>query len=145
MVILVPVGHLLPSSKEGETMKTFSKGSDVPDLDTQDWPSLVERARKQVIESMESRLGITGLREKITWEEVNTPITCKFSHKSRSSMFRTPDLDVIREGKVQPHSRKHTRHYARLFQRSRIPSTSETSFGQGGILCRGERASRYWR
>ncbi|KAK4687942.1 hypothetical protein P7C73_g2172, partial [Tremellales sp. Uapishka_1] len=77
IVVLVPVGHLLPSNKDGETIKTFSKGSEVPDLDSQDWPALVERARAQVIESMETRLGITGLRDKILWEEVNTPITWK--------------------------------------------------------------------
>jgi phytoene desaturase (3,4-didehydrolycopene-forming) len=79
MVILVPVGHLLPSSRKGETIKTFSNGSIVPDVDSQDWPSLVERARSQVIEMMEARLGIRGLRDKIIWEEVNTPETCEYS------------------------------------------------------------------
>ena len=44
---------------------------------TQDWPALVEQARRQVITTMETRLGITGLREKIVWEEVNTPLTWK--------------------------------------------------------------------
>jgi phytoene desaturase (3,4-didehydrolycopene-forming) len=44
---------------------------------TQDWPALVEQARQQVIETMETRLGITGLRDKIIWEEVNTPLTWK--------------------------------------------------------------------
>jgi phytoene desaturase (3,4-didehydrolycopene-forming) len=44
---------------------------------TQDWPALVEQARRQVIKTMETRLGITGLREKIIWEEVNTPLTWK--------------------------------------------------------------------
>jgi len=44
---------------------------------TQDWPALVEQARRQVITTMETRLGITGLREKIIWEEVNTPLTWK--------------------------------------------------------------------
>ena len=76
IVVLVPVGHLLPSSKNEEAIKTFSNGSSLPDTDSQDWPSLVERARKQVIESMEGRLGIKGLREKIIWEDVNTPVTC---------------------------------------------------------------------
>ncbi|OCF30664.1 hypothetical protein I316_07712 [Kwoniella heveanensis BCC8398] len=58
IVVLVPVGHLLPSH-------------------SQDWPALVERARTQVIQVMEARLGIKGLRGKITWEEVNTPQTWK--------------------------------------------------------------------
>ena len=44
---------------------------------SQNWPALVEQARRQVIETMETRLGITGLREKILWEEVNTPLTWK--------------------------------------------------------------------
>ncbi|WVF72604.1 hypothetical protein IAT40_007422 [Kwoniella sp. CBS 6097] len=83
IVILVPVGHLLPShgkssnGTEGESIRTFSKGSKTPDAESQDWPALVERARTQVIEVMEARLGIKGLREKITWEEVNTPQTWK--------------------------------------------------------------------
>jgi phytoene desaturase (3,4-didehydrolycopene-forming) len=46
---------------------------------TQDWPALVEQARKQVIETMETRLGIKGLRDRIIWEEVNTPLTCESS------------------------------------------------------------------
>ena len=78
LVILIPVGHLLPNANDEESIKTFSKGSSVPDLDSQDWPALVERARKQVVEIMEARLGITGLREKVIWEGVNTPITCMF-------------------------------------------------------------------
>nr|XP_031860064.1 uncharacterized protein CI109_004427 [Kwoniella shandongensis]KAA5527136.1 hypothetical protein CI109_004427 [Kwoniella shandongensis] len=80
IVILVPVGHLLPSSSKGgesESIKTFSKGEKTPDTESQDWPALVERARSQVIESMEKRLGIVGLREKIVWEGVNTPQTWK--------------------------------------------------------------------
>jgi phytoene desaturase (3,4-didehydrolycopene-forming) len=72
LVILIPVGHLLPTA-EGDAMKTSSGG-------TQDWPALVEQARQQVIETMEKRLGITGLRDKILWEEVNTPLTCKSTY-----------------------------------------------------------------
>ena len=70
IVVLIPVGHLLPTP-EGEGMKT--SGGDK----TQDWPALVEQARRQVIQTMETRLGITGLRDKILWEEVNTPLTWK--------------------------------------------------------------------
>jgi phytoene desaturase (3,4-didehydrolycopene-forming) len=72
LVVLIPVGHLLPTPK-GEAMKTTSSET------SQDWPALVEQARKQVIETMETRLGITGLRERILWEEVNTPLTCKLA------------------------------------------------------------------
>lgn len=94
MVVLIPVGHLLPTPN-GEAMKT-------PDGDkrTQDWPALVEKARTQVIGTMETRLGIKGLREKIVWEEVNTPLTCKSrtwriaphrtaSHQARDQLIPT--------------------------------------------------------
>lgn len=44
---------------------------------SQDWEALVERARGQVIETMEKRLGVQGLTGMIKWEEVNTPLTCR--------------------------------------------------------------------
>ncbi|ORY35350.1 hypothetical protein BCR39DRAFT_508926 [Naematelia encephala] len=69
IVVLVPVGHLLPDDSSIRTREGQEE--------SQDWDSLVERARKQVIESMETRLGIKGLREKILWEGVNTPVTWK--------------------------------------------------------------------
>lgn len=43
-----------------------------------EWDELVERARGQIIEIMEGRLGIRGLREMIVWEGLNTPVTCKW-------------------------------------------------------------------
>lgn len=76
IVILIPVGHLLPSSST-DKIRTFKEGSSVPDTESQDWPALVERARQQVIDIMEKRLGIEDLRSHITWEGVNTPLTCK--------------------------------------------------------------------
>ena len=70
LVVLVPVGHLSPGKK----------GSDPDDEGKdQDWPALVERARKQIIDIVEERLKITGLKDMITWEEVNTPLTCKWT------------------------------------------------------------------
>lgn len=69
IVVLIPVGHLLPTP-EGDAVRT-------PNGEVQDWPTLVNKARDQVIYTMESRLGITGLKDKILWEEVNTPLTCK--------------------------------------------------------------------
>nr|XP_019011290.1 uncharacterized protein I206_03387 [Kwoniella pini CBS 10737]OCF50071.1 hypothetical protein I206_03387 [Kwoniella pini CBS 10737] len=60
IVVLVPVGHLHSISKQEE-----------------DWDALVDRARKQVIEVIEGRLGITGFKDKILWEGVNTPQTWK--------------------------------------------------------------------
>lgn len=47
---------------------------------SQDWEALVERAKGQVIETMEARLGVKGLRGMIRWEEVNTPLTCMLSY-----------------------------------------------------------------
>jgi phytoene desaturase (3,4-didehydrolycopene-forming) len=74
VVVLVPVGHLIPNH---DSLNTFTKGASSPNKETQDWDALVERARGQVIETMEKRLGITDLRSKITWETVNTPLTCE--------------------------------------------------------------------
>ncbi|KAK6910688.1 hypothetical protein I203_104720 [Kwoniella mangroviensis CBS 8507] len=77
IVVLVPVGHLHNTTKDQQGLRTFSEGSNVPDQDTQDWPALVDRARTQVIEVMEARLGIKGVKGKIVWEGVNTPQTWK--------------------------------------------------------------------
>jgi phytoene desaturase (3,4-didehydrolycopene-forming) len=74
VVVLVPVGHLIPNH---DSLNTFTEGASSPNKETQDWDALVERARGQVIETMEKRLGITDLRSKITWETVNTPLTCE--------------------------------------------------------------------
>jgi hypothetical protein len=73
LVILVPVGHLLPNQGR---IRTFANGSSDSEADSQDWDGLVERARSQVIEAMEKRLGIQGLRAMIVWEGYNTPETC---------------------------------------------------------------------
>ncbi|EIW67392.1 hypothetical protein TREMEDRAFT_34017, partial [Tremella mesenterica DSM 1558] len=72
LVVLVPVGHLMPHSSH-----VRENGQDGVGENTQEWSILVERAKTQVIDVMESRLGISGLREKIIWEEVNTPLTWK--------------------------------------------------------------------
>lgn len=68
LVVLVPVGHLTPAKKGEEEKEGLG----------QDWDELVERARKQIIEIVEERLGVKGLREMILWEDVNTPLTCTF-------------------------------------------------------------------
>jgi len=85
MVILVPVGHLLPNQPSEATIRTFSNGSSVPDTESQDWPALIERARSQIIEILEERLQVTDLRGKITWEDVNTPLSCEFAILSKSA------------------------------------------------------------
>ncbi|GAA5820053.1 hypothetical protein JCM3770_002119 [Rhodotorula araucariae] len=58
VIVLVPVGHIsaaLPSSS--------------------DWDKVVEETRNKVIGEVERRLGISGLRDLIEHETVNTPIT----------------------------------------------------------------------
>lgn len=61
---------------------------------TQNWDELVERARGQVITTLESRLGITGLREKITWEGINTPLTCE--QEQDSTVHHLPNIPTYR-------------------------------------------------
>jgi phytoene desaturase (3,4-didehydrolycopene-forming) len=61
MVVLVPIGSLLVEENRTEA----------------DWTELVAKAKKQVIEVMEGRLGLTGLNDMIVWEHVNTPVSCE--------------------------------------------------------------------
>jgi hypothetical protein len=44
----------------------------------EDWVGLVAKARGQVMEVMEGRLGMQKgeLEKAIVWEDVNTPVTC---------------------------------------------------------------------
>jgi phytoene desaturase (3,4-didehydrolycopene-forming) len=86
IVVLVPVGHLLSDEK---TLNTPQGDGQKP---TQDWDALVNQAREQIIHTMETRLGISGLKEKITWEGINTPVTCelRFCPFSMSFIPRGP-------------------------------------------------------
>lgn len=88
-MVLIPVGHLLPTP-EGDAVQS-------PDGEVQDWPTLVNTARDQVIHTMETRLGIKGLREKIIWEEVNTPLTCMFATRNHGLMHAKLTLGVGKE------------------------------------------------
>ncbi|KAM3517219.1 hypothetical protein NHJ13051_009173 [Beauveria bassiana] len=60
VVVLVPVGHL----GGGATSK-------------KDWHKMVETARECVISTLEARTGVTGLRDTIIKEIINTPETWK--------------------------------------------------------------------
>lgn len=60
IVVLVPVGSLVP----------HGKGAEEIDL-------MVKHARKIVLQTLEKRLGTVGIHEWIIHETVNTPITCK--------------------------------------------------------------------
>jgi hypothetical protein len=64
MVVLVPIGSMLVEERRTE----------------EDWTELVNKARNQVIEIMEARLKITGIKDMIVWEEVNTPVSCTCSN-----------------------------------------------------------------
>lgn len=61
IVVLVPIGSLLVEEHRTE----------------EDWIGLVAKAKKQVIEIMEGRLGLKGMADMIVWEEVNTPVSCE--------------------------------------------------------------------
>lgn len=63
MVVLVPIGSMLVEEHRTE----------------EDWTGLVNKAKNQVIEIMEGRLNITGMKDMIVWEEVNTPVSCECS------------------------------------------------------------------
>lgn len=58
VIVLVPVGHISEKLKAAE-----------------DWNKIVNETRKLIIDTMEKRLGITGLRGMIKAEQVNTPVT----------------------------------------------------------------------
>jgi phytoene desaturase (3,4-didehydrolycopene-forming) len=82
MVVLVPIGSLLVEENRTEA----------------DWIELVAKAKKQVIEVMEGRLGLTGLKDMIVWEEVNTPVSCKLN-SLRWWLSADPDSRVWLSGR----------------------------------------------
>lgn len=61
LVVLVPVGHMI-----------LERGGE-----GQNWDALVQRAKGQILEVLEKRLGVKDFEKMIVWEEVNTPLTCK--------------------------------------------------------------------
>jgi phytoene desaturase (3,4-didehydrolycopene-forming) len=62
LVVLVPIGHMLLADNRT----------------SEEWKGLVAKARGQVMEVMEGRLGLGKgeLDKMIVWEDVNTPVTC---------------------------------------------------------------------
>jgi len=106
MVVLVPIGSLLVEENRTEA----------------DWVELVAKAKKQVIEVMEGRLGLTGLKDMIVWEEVNTPVSCE-STSMRWWLIASADICVwaVRERQIQSDSRFNFGNLARLFQCARFP------------------------
>ncbi|RDA84867.1 hypothetical protein CP532_2093 [Ophiocordyceps camponoti-leonardi (nom. inval.)] len=59
MVVLVPVGHLVPPHEEED----------------RDWDSIIAEAREAVFATIEARTGATGLRDAVVKELVNSPRT----------------------------------------------------------------------
>lgn len=63
VIVLVPLGHLKPSTPtEGQEAENY-------------WDELVTDVREAVISTVEQRTGITGLRKAIAHEIANTPVT----------------------------------------------------------------------
>ncbi|KAI1411440.1 phytoene desaturase [Hypoxylon sp. FL1857] len=67
VIALVPTGHLLQS--RGHTK------SDVGLLREQDWPALIDRARRAVLSTISARTGCEPLGQFITHEIINDPTT----------------------------------------------------------------------
>ncbi|KAF7594823.1 hypothetical protein BBP40_008153 [Aspergillus hancockii] len=61
VVVLVPVGHLSPDSRER--------------LDEHEWDMLVAKTREIVLDTIEARTGIRGLRSRLVHEMIETPLT----------------------------------------------------------------------
>lgn len=70
IVVLCPVGHLISS------YKTEHKGTSNADGTTQDWPAIRALARKKILHTMETRLGV-DIGSNIIDEYVNDPMTWK--------------------------------------------------------------------
>lgn len=67
IIVLVPVGHLRQSKGGVET-------SGLPTSET-DWNTIVDRARAAVLATISSRTGCVSIRDHITNEIVNTPLS----------------------------------------------------------------------
>jgi phytoene desaturase (3,4-didehydrolycopene-forming) len=74
IVVLVPVGHILSSSAPSYKSSPTASGSSVQP--SQDWPSILARARSQVLSTMKARIGV-DLAPLIIHEEINDPLIWK--------------------------------------------------------------------
>jgi phytoene desaturase (3,4-didehydrolycopene-forming) len=72
VVVLVPVGHLLPSSSSSSTPKSTAGGT-LP-TPTQDWPAMISLARRTILSTIAARTG-ADLTPLITHELTNDPTT----------------------------------------------------------------------
>ncbi|KAG0650247.1 Phytoene desaturase [Hyphodiscus hymeniophilus] len=73
LVVLVPVGHLLNSSTSKNPHGDPSASSGAGLKAEQDWPSIVDSARKTIIQTIESRTNCAPLAPLIVHESLNTP------------------------------------------------------------------------
>lgn len=71
VVVLVPVGHLLPPN--AKQAKSSSSGTAAP-TSQQDWPAMVALARRTILSTIAARTG-TDLTPLIVAEETNDPLT----------------------------------------------------------------------
>ena len=76
MVVLVPVGHLLDDASDTIRLETPDGKARKP---TQDWPTVIARARAHVVELLTreygAELGVKSFEEVILSERTNTPLT----------------------------------------------------------------------
>ncbi|RYO95609.1 hypothetical protein DL766_008571 [Monosporascus sp. MC13-8B] len=72
LIALVPTGHLRDSRGFGPGTTTVVKDDDGVPREL-DWPALVDRARRAVLETVAARTGCGDLSESIVHEEVNDP------------------------------------------------------------------------
>jgi phytoene desaturase (3,4-didehydrolycopene-forming) len=72
VVVLVPVGHLLPPSQATSPSKSTSGGT-LPSP-TQDWPAMIALARRTILSTIAARTG-ADLTDLIVHEQTNDPTT----------------------------------------------------------------------
>lgn len=72
IVVLVPVGHLISDDKATQKATTSSDAKPT----TQDWPTILSKARTQVLETIKTRTGV-DIAPLIIHEQTNDPLSWK--------------------------------------------------------------------
>ncbi|KAI9700897.1 MAG: ATP-binding cassette transporter CGR1 [Bogoriella megaspora] len=76
LVVLVPVGHLLPSPDPNSEIHAGTTPGAPPAASTQDWESMIALARRTILATIASRTGV-NVEASITYEALNSPLTWK--------------------------------------------------------------------
>jgi phytoene desaturase len=96
LYVLVPVGHL-------------------DDNDSQDWPSLVNRARETVFERIDRQIGVNDLREHIKFEMIYTPLDWQEQFNLAKGAAFGLSHNFLQVGYLRPqnrHARYHNLYFA---------------------------------